>query len=245
MSEQRFLTPHPVTLEVRLASAELRVATTDGNESTVSLTGSPKLAETVRVELVGDRLVIQQRRRSLMGIFDRFDAQLSLDVAIPEGSGLDIATAAGLTTLTGNFSEVHMKSASGDLVATGQISGDVRVDGVSGTIRLPHIRGALSARTVSGDVFADSVQRSATVRSVSGDVRIGSLTEGTTTVQSVSGKVDLGIAVGTSLDVDAASAAGRLSSEIPLSDVRSDDSAPVVVIRGHTVSGDFHVFRAA
>ena len=138
-----------------------------------------------------------------------------------------------------------MKSASGGLTATGRVDGDARVETVSGDVRLPQVAGSLTARSVSGDVAADSVEGSVSTKSVSGNVQVGSLREGTTTIQSVSGAVDLGIAPGTSIDIDAASASGHLSSEIPLSDAPSGDPGPTVVIRGQTVSGRFRLFRAA
>ncbi len=82
------------------------------------------------------------------------------------------------------------------------------------------------------------------MRSVSGDVRVGSLREGAVTVQSVSGDVELGIAPGSNLDVDATSASGELSSEVPLADAPSEDGGPTLVVRSRSVSGDFRVFRA-
>ena len=245
MSEQRFSTPAPITVEVTVPSGDLHIATTDSDESTVTLDGTPNLIDTFRVELVGDKLVIHPQRKSLFGIFERFRGSLSVRVTVPHASRVEIMTAAADSRLEGTFASVKMKSASGSLLVSGLIEGDASVETVSGDVRLPHVTGDLSARSVSADVAAEAVDGSAVVKSVSGNVRVGSLRQGSATVQSVSGEVDLGIALGTSIDVDAASASGALTSDIPLSSAPGDDPGPIVVIRGRTVSGHFHVFRAA
>lgn len=245
MSEQRFDTPRPVQLEVKLAAGDVQVVTADGDQSTVTLDGSQKLVDATRVGLIGDRIVIEQRRRSLIGFFERFDDSLRVRASVPPGSRIEIVTASGDAKLDGTFGGLQIKAASGDVLVTGELNGDADVETVSGDVRLPRVAGDLTVRTVSGDAEAESVDGSASVRSVSGDVRVGSLREGKATVQSVSGDVELGIASGTSVDVDAGSASGDLSSEVPLSDTRGDDTGPTVVIRSKTVSGDFRLFRAA
>jgi Putative adhesin len=245
MSEQRFPTPQPIALEVTLSGGDIRVSTTDGDESTVALEGDAKQLDAMRVELMGNRLVIQQRRKSLLGIFERFDAPLNVRATVPHGSRVEVVTAAADSTLEGTFADVQMKSASGSLLVSGQIEGDANVETVSGDIRLPYVTGALTARSVSADVAAEAVGGSAVVKSVSGNLRLGSLRQGSTTVQSVSGEVDLGIAAGTSIDVDAVSASGELTSEIPLSPAPGDEAGPTVVIRGRTVSGHIRLHRAA
>jgi hypothetical protein len=245
MTEQQFDTPGPVKLEVTFAAGDVQIATVDGHDSTVTLEGSQRLLDATRVELIGDRLVIQQRRRSFTGLFDRIDNRWHVQARIPHGSRVEIVTASGDAALGGAFGAVQMKSASGELSVTGEVAGDAKAETVSGQVRLPHVAGDLTARTVSADVAADSVDGSVSVKSVSGRLHVGSLREGTTTVQSVSGSVDLGIAPGTSIDIDAGSASGQLSSDIPLAEAPNAQSGPTVVIRGNTVSGDFRVFRAA
>jgi DUF4097 and DUF4098 domain-containing protein YvlB len=245
MSEQQFDTPGPVQLEVAVASGDIQIATVEGQQSTVTLEGSQKLVDATRVELVGDRLAIQQRRKSVLSFLERWDDPLHVRVTIPLTSSVEVTTASADATLEGSFRDVAIKSASGSLRVSGEIAGAARAQTVSGDVRLPRVAGDLAVKTVSGDLEADAVEGSVEAQSVSGDVRVGSVREGSVAVQSVSGDVRLGIAEGTSIDVDAGSASGDLSSEVPLSDAPGEESGPTVVIRSKTVSGDVRLFRAA
>jgi hypothetical protein len=244
MSEQRFNTPGPIRLDIKIPAGDVDVETVDGAESTVVLEGSQRRIDETKVELVGDRLLIQPERKGF-GLFGRFDGSLHVRAHVPHGSRVELVSAAGDARLEGSFGGLETKSASGDLRVTGELGGDVKVKSVSGEVRLPHVAGDLTVQTVSGDINADAIDGSVTANSVSGDVRVGSLREGKVSVQSVSGDVELGIAPGTSIEVDASSASGQLSSEIALSGASGGEGGPAIVIRGKTVSGAFRILRAA
>ena len=245
MSEHRFDTPSPVRLETKLAGGDVRVVTTDGGESTVTLEGPAQAVEQARVELLGDRLVVTEVRKGFMGIFSGMTEPLHARIQVPHHSHVDATTASADIHLDGTFASVSMASASGDLELVGELEGDVDVKTASGDVRVPHVGGSLRVKSVSGDVNAAGVEGSISVKSVSGDLNVGSVREGNVDVHSVSGDVVLGVAPGTSIDVDAGSTSGDLSSEIPLAADAPDSGAPVVVIRVHTVSGDLRVRRAA
>jgi DUF4097 and DUF4098 domain-containing protein YvlB len=245
MTEQHFSTPDPIELAVRIAAGDIDVHTVEGDQTTITLEGSPRLVDSLQVEHVGDRLIIEQRKRSLVGWFGRGEDFLHVAVQLPHRSRVSVTTASADARLEGKFTGVEMKSASGDVVLTGELDGDAVVKTVSGDARLPRVSGDLTGQSVSGDVTVEAVEGSVSVSSVSGDLRIGSVRQGRVNVQSVSGDVELGVAAGTSIDIDAASASGDLSSEVPLSDAPTEAPGPRVVIRGNTVSGDFRVLRAA
>jgi DUF4097 and DUF4098 domain-containing protein YvlB len=246
MIEQRFDTPRPVRLEVKLAVADIEVRTVNGSESTVSVTGTERMLDLIRVELRGEALVVDMRHKMLGGWGQRFGSiDVQVRVSVPHRSEVNITCAAGDAFLDGTFGRLDTKGASGELRATGEILGNANLKTVSGDIRLPAIGGDLNAVTVSGDVVVESVAGSVTTKSVSGHVRLGSVQAGQVKVHCVSGDVEIGIAAGSNLDVDASSTSGSLSSEVPLSNAPGGGSGPTVVVRGKTVSGDVRLFRAA
>ncbi|HEY3776379.1 MAG TPA: DUF4097 family beta strand repeat-containing protein [Solirubrobacteraceae bacterium] len=244
MREERFSTPHPVRLDCSVTSGSLTIAASEDAKSTVSLEGPQQVLDAMRVELIGDRLVISEPRSSFLDIVTRTRDSLQVAIGVPTGSAIMVKTASSDVALDGSFGEIEMQSASADLRVTGEVDGDVTVKSASGDVRLPDVHGQIDVRGVSGDLYADSVDGSVTVTVVSGDVRIESLREGTVSVRSVSGDVALGIAPGSAVDLDASTASGDLVSEVPLSDTPAGDAGPTVVIRGVTASGDIRVFRA-
>jgi len=253
MAEHRFHTPEPVELELNVPIGEIDIQTVDGDESVVTVTGSQKLLDQMRVELEGQKLVVELKGKHPFGIrisigdFNFGSEGLRIKATVPHASGCAITTATADAKLRGRYARLTTKSASGDLVVLGDIDGDATIKTVSGDVRIDHIGGELRGTTVSGDVNANAIDGSVELKSVSGDVRVDSVRQGSVTVQSVSGDIELGVARGTNLDVDAGSVSGELTSEVPLGSEpgAAHDGGPMLVVRGKTVSGDFRVFRAA
>jgi hypothetical protein len=253
MAEHRFDTPEPVELDVQIPAGDIRVETIDGDESFVTVTGSERLVEQTRVSLDGNRLTIDHKGKKPFGItisIGEFsfgnERGLQIEAKVPHHSRASLTAASADMKLRGRYRSLQTKSAAGDLAVTGEIELDATVKTVSGDVRIDQVGGDLKVQSVSGDVVVGSVGGSIETRSVSGDARFTSVQQGTVTAQSVSGDIEIGVAPGTNLEVDAGSVSGDLSSEVPLgSEPGGGGDGPTLVVRGKTVSGDFRVFRAA
>jgi hypothetical protein len=252
MLEQSFHTPLPLELEVGIPSGDIEVETTEGEESNITVDGDDRLLEEVEIRHDGNRLVVAYRGKGKLGFSLSplslvFGSELRVRASVPHGAEVKVKTASADTRLDGHFGQVGVNSVSGDLRVRGEIAGNANVKTVSGDADLDSVDGDLSAHTVSGDLRIGPVTGSAETKTVSGDIRFQSVTAGDVRFSSVSGDVEIGIADGSAVDVDAGSTSGDLSSEVPLASepqYAEGEPAPTVVLRGRTVSGDVKVFRA-
>ena len=251
MLSETFHTPLPLELEVGIPSGDIEVETAEGEESNITVDGDDRLLEEVEIRQDGNRIVVKYNGKgkfgfSLSPLSLVFGSELRVRARVPHGAGVKVKTASADADLDGQFGPVSVNSVSGDLRVRGEIAGNAAVKTVSGDVTLERVDGELRVQSVSGDVTAQSVGGSLVAKSVSGDLRIESIRQGHAEATSISGDVEIGIAVGSAVDVDANSVSGDLASEVPLADAPVDNGGgPTVVVRGKTVSGDFRVFRAA
>jgi len=176
-----------------------------------------------------------------------FGSELRVRATVPHGAAVKVKTASADTEIAGRIAELDVNSVSGDLRVRGEIAGDARVKTVSGDAELGRVGRDLSLQGVSGDVRTGPIGGSVETKTVSGDVHVAAVSAGQARFASVSGDIEIGIAQGSFLDVDAGSTSGDLSSEVALVSERlegENGAAPTVVVRGRTVSGDLRVFRA-
>jgi DUF4097 and DUF4098 domain-containing protein YvlB len=254
MLEQSFHTPLPLELEVSIPAGDIDVETVDGEESSLLVDGNEELLENVEIRHDGNRLVVATRGKSKFGFVLAFGSQvfgnagLRVQARVPHGARLKVKTSSADTEIQGRLEKLDINSVSGDIRLHGEIEGRATVKTVSGDAELDRVDGDLSAQTVSGDLRMGPVGGSVDTKSVSGDIRLEGVSSGDVRFTSVSGDIEVGIAAGSLLDVDAGSTSGDLSSEVPLASERpqgEEAASPTVVLRGRTVSGDVRVFRAA
>ena len=251
MIEQTFHTPLPLTLEISIPSGDIDVDTTESEETSLTVDGDERLLEHVEVRQEGNRVSVTLRDKNKVGFSFSLGSLVFGDngvkANVPHGAGVKVKTASADTAITGHLGTLDVNGVSGDVRVRGEISDDATVKTVSGDVELERVDGGLSVQTVSGDARVRGIAGSVDAKSVSGDIRLEALTSGDARFSSVSGDIEIGIARGSLLDVDAGSTSGDLASEVPLASEPpsgEDAGAPTVILRGRTVSGDVRVFRA-
>jgi hypothetical protein len=253
MIEQTFHTPLPLTLEVSIPSGDIAVETVNGEETSLTVDGDERMLEHVEVRQDGNRVSVTLRDKNKIGFSFSLGSMifgnggLRVQARVPHGADVKIKTASAEIEIDGQLRTLDVNGVSGDVRVRGEIAGDAIVKTVSGDVELEQVHGGVSIQTVSGDSRVRSIAGSVDTKSVSGDIRLEALTSGDARFSSVSGDIEIGIAAGSLLDVDAGSTSGDLASEVPLATeppTGEAAAAPMVVLRGRTVSGDVRVFRA-
>ena len=115
---------------------------------------------------------------------------VSAVVELPEGSDIEVATAAADIEVTGTVGAADLKTASGD-VSTDDIGAGLRAATASGNVIVGTVTGRLRMRSASGDLRCTRVTGRVDSASASGDVEIGAA-DNAVEVHGTSGHVRLG-----------------------------------------------------
>jgi DUF4097 and DUF4098 domain-containing protein YvlB len=253
MLEHTFNTPLPLAVEVGIPSGDIEIETAEGEESHVTIDGDERLLAEVEVSQDGNRITVSYRGKAKFGFSLTpfavvWDNNLKVRARVPHGADLKVKTASADVRVDGRLGSLAVNAVSGDTRVRGEVSCDVTLKTVSGDAELDAVGGKLTIQSVSGDLRAGPVEGSVEAKTVSGDIRVGAVRKGDMRFTSVSGDIEIGIATGSLVDVDAGSTSGDLSSEVPLGSEPvpgEGTDGPTVVVRGRTISGDVRVFRAA
>jgi hypothetical protein len=258
-------TPGSVSLQIKLPSGRVVVATADQPQTTVEVVPLGRRGqdavdeiEVTMDERQGRHVVrIEQRDRFRWGpIQISWGGDFECRIACPAGADLDLSGGSTDLRVEGELGEIAVRTASGDIklatprggVQVKTASGDVTVGSlgapssiatVSGDLSVDRLDAALNGRSVSGDVTVGIVSGELAFSTTSGDFEIKSVLSGDVRVQTVSGDVRVGIAPGTRVWIDAASVSGDLGSELGIEDQEPSEEGEDTVVPRHVknVSG--------
>jgi DUF4097 and DUF4098 domain-containing protein YvlB len=266
MRSERFHTPAPAAVRVRVPAGQIDVETVDGEETAVEVEplndAGREAMERLILERRGSEVVAALEERRGFGIRAR-SPRLGVRIRCPHFSDLTVQTVAADVDARGRYGRLDVNSVSADVrvehvegdarLRTG--SGDVRVAGaggglgaqtVSGDVDVQHVGAAAELRTVSGDIRVAAAASSVTMQTVSGDQELDAAHEGEVHAKSVSGDITVGVARGAAVWIDAKSVSGSTRSELELSDepVAAGENGRRLEIRANALSGDIRVTRA-
>jgi len=267
-----FGTPGEPRLRIRNPSGLVSIETADTSETTVELDAlrndevTRSALEQSSVEQRGNEIVIEVAKQG-WGFLGR-SPEVGIRIRCPYGSALDCTTASADVEAAGRLGETSVKTASGDVelphvggsVRVNTASGDVRVDSadgeaqlktVSGDVRMGVARSELSATLVSGDFELDEAHTGLMASTVSGDQQVRSIREGQIRLQSVSGDIQVGVAPGTRVFIDASATSGDVSSALDVTEAPppsgptspSGPGSGEARLRLKSVSGDIAIVR--
>jgi len=240
-----------VTAEER-SSAVVEVEPFDGSDA------SRQQAESTRVELQGDTLVIHAPEPAGW-IWRR--GSIRVTARVPLDSGLDIHSASADIALEGRWREGSVTTASGD-VRVESVAGDLRVNSASGDVHLAGVGGNLRVNSASGDVEIGSLGGDGTLHSASGDLTVydtgGSIQARTASGDiellrarrgevrgtTASGDVTVSVVPGTGVYMDVRTLSGSTHSDLDVGDKPLTSEGDMLSVRVQTASGDIAVVRA-
>jgi DUF4097 and DUF4098 domain-containing protein YvlB len=248
MRTETFSTPGKVKLDVNIPAGNLDIETVDGDTTTVELEVSGRDADeqerNAQIELRqrGDRYEVVVAARK--GGFSFRGREYDVRITAPRGADVEASVASADIEGRGRYGDVRIQTASGD-VEFEELDGQARIDSASGDIELKQV-GSAKVNSASGDLRIDHVENGADVNTASGDMELLSVRSGEVKLNSASGDIEVGIARGSRLWVEAQSLSGETSSELELESGApiETDEGPLVELKARTLSGDINVRRA-
>jgi Toastrack DUF4097 len=281
MRSETFSTPGPVRLDLELPSGDIDIEAGETDETRIELEAVSsneqvqEMVATARIECVqrgdGHEVVVEVRTRH--GVWISFSRgpdirlgspEMRLRISCPKGAALDVKTKSADLKARGEYADVDVKTASGDVnveQAAGAdvktASGDVHFDEVdgrldvksaSGDVSVWKVASAASIQLVSGDVMIREAEDSVSANTVSGDQVLQAVLKGRMELRAISGDIVVGVRRGSRVFVDANTVSGSTSSEFELGDAPgaapAAEDAPLVEVFAKTVSGDVRLTRA-
>jgi hypothetical protein len=201
---ERFATPGPVVLELRIPAGRVQVQTADQADTVVELEAlrdneaSIAAVEATRIEFreraAGGQEVLVHVPNDTRG-FEVAGIRIGLvrspevlvRVSCPPGTSLDAEAGSADVECHGRFGPTKVSTASGD-VELEDVDGEAQVSTASGDVELGRISARTRVNTASGDVEIDRIGGDGEVSLASGDVVVNTA-EGPLEVTSASGDV--------------------------------------------------------
>ncbi|MGV9299475.1 MULTISPECIES: DUF4097 family beta strand repeat-containing protein [Amycolatopsis] len=209
-----------------------------------------------RIEKTGNRVVVRAAKA-----WQLRNVPVSVTVHAPAGSHLEVRAGSADVKVTGAAGRADILTGSGEVsleradgaatirtgtgaVKLGPTLAGLQLRSGSGSVEAASIAGPATLGTGTGNVWLGAVEGDVMARTGSGDLSVADAASGSLELITGSGEVRVGIRGGVRAEVELASAAGRVSSELDVSDT-PPEGAVALKVRARTGTGNAVVTRAA
>jgi hypothetical protein len=244
----RFETPGPITLELELSVAEVRIEAGDRADTVVQVRPANEAArddvnasERTRVEHVPGRVQVRTPRNWRMYTPRSDGGAVQVHIELPAGSRVLAKAAMGSLRSIGALGETQIKTGLGDIDV--ERAAAVRLQTGSGDLEVGHVEGAAELTTGTGEIRAGELHGPTVIKNATGDIRVGAAADGSVDARTGFGEIEIGIPDGTAAFLDLGTGYGRVRNDLD----RSGPPGPgetVVQVRAKSGYGDITINRA-
>ena len=259
-----FDTPAPIHARLDLAAGAVRVHAGARSDTVVEVrpasdrsAADVQAAEQTQIEYSDGTLLVRSPRRARL-LFFGTGPSVEVDVYLPEGSRLEIATPAGDVECEGRLGSVSVTCRYGDIridrtgtvrastasgdVSVHQVEGEAEASTAYGEVRIGSATGNLRLHSSCGDITVDEAHASVEATTKYGEIRVRRAVRGSLDLETAYGDVHAGVSCGTAAWLDVQCAAGTVRNSLTAFD-GPDGTEQTVRIRARTAYGDIVIRR--
>ena len=164
------------------------------------------------------------------------------DILLAGTGTLDANSGVGAVTVEEVDGTADVSTGSGR-IRLGAVSGNAEIKNSNGDTWVGEVRGDLRVKSANGSVDVDRAQGGVEATTANGALRVGGLTQGSASLKTALGAVEIGIADGTAAQLDLHTTLGTVRNQMEVTD-RPDPADQVVEVYARTGYGDITIRRS-
>lgn len=163
------------------------------------------------------------------------------DILLDETGPLKLSTGAGSVSVNRAVGNTEV-TAAGEM-RLGAIDGQAQIKNLNGKTWIGAVTGPLRVKSANGDITVDRVEAEVAVRTANGSILIGEVVNGSVSLETASGGLEVAVREGTAAWVDARTGFGRVHNSLETTN-GPGSSQKTVEIRARTSFGDIVIRRS-
>ena len=244
----RFDTPDPISLELDVSVADIRIEAGDRGETIVEVLPSDAskrddvaAAERTRIEHGPGRLLVKTPRNWRSYSPFGYGGAVEVRIELPAGSRVAAKTGMGSVRASGPLGDSQIRTGLGDIQV--EQAAAARLTTGMGDVEVGNVSGAAELSTGTGDIHAGELHGPAKLKNANGDVRVAEAVRGSVNARTGYGQIEVGVPDGTAAWLDLSTGYGQVRNGLD----RSGPPGPgenSVEVRAHSGYGDITINRA-